>query len=114
MCLAIGGKIIVDEMPHLSYRQHGKNVMGLRRDFVSKLRKVRQYIFEQDVERQIAELMKGYQISIVNDYRPVIEDIMTYRKSIKSRMRLFNPNQFDFKDAGVQMTYYLKILLNKL
>ena len=114
VCLAIGGHILVDEMPHMSYRQHGQNVMGLRRDLRSKLIRAKQYITEQQVELQMQELIKGYEKDLVQNYKQIIEDVLSYKTNWKSRIRLMNKKKFDYCDIGVQATYYLKIILNKL
>lgn len=114
VCLAIGGKIIVDTETHMSYRQHGNNVVGLRRDWKSKLKRVKQYIQEQDVESQMKELKNGYGEMLNPEYEKIITDAMNYKHSIKSRKRLLNARKFCFGDHGVWLTYCLKILLNKL
>ena len=114
VCLAIGGHIFVDEMPHMSYRQHGQNVMGLRRDIKSKLIRAKQYISEQRVEPQMWELAIGYEENLSREYRQIIEDVLSYKINLKSRRRLMNKKLFNFGDIGVQITYYLKIMLNML
>lgn len=114
VCLAVGGEICVDCDCHMSYRQHGNNVMGLKRDLKSKLLRVRHYINEQKVEPQMRELSVGFQDRLVNNYKEIIEDTLNYKRSLKSRLRLLNRKKFNFADGGVQSTYILKILLNRL
>ena len=114
ICLALGGKIFVDNDCHMSYRQHGNNVMGLKRDFRSKFKQVKIYINEYKVEPQMAELKKGFDKQMTDEYRQIVDDVLAYKKSFSSRSRLTKKKKFNFGDRGLQLTYNLKIFLNKL
>lgn len=114
VCLGLGGNLIVDQETHIMYRQHGNNVVGLKNNFKSKLIRVKQYIYKQDVESQMIELEKGYKKEIIPEYRELIEAILNYKNNFKYRKKLMNREWINFADGGLQLTYYLKILLNKL
>lgn len=114
VCLAISGHIIIDCKAHMSYRQHEHNVIGLRRDIRSKLHRAKQYINEQMVEAQMVELNTGFKDRLVDNYKQIIVDVLSYKKSFRSRLRLLNWRKFYFGDFGVQITYVLKIIMNRL
>lgn len=114
VCLAIGGEIVVDPNCHMSYRQHGNNVLGLKRDFKSKLSRVSYYINEQKVEPQMKELLKGYSGRLTDEYKEIINDVLSYKKSLSARFRLYKKKKFNYGDFGLQTTYNLKLFLNKL
>ena len=114
VCLAVGGDIRVDCDCHMSYRQHGNNVVGLKRDFFSKIKRVRSYIDEQRVRPQMEELKKGFNDELCPEYRAIIEDVLMYKRRFSVRLRLMNAKKYDYGDIGVQVTYYLKILLGRL
>lgn len=72
VCLAVGGNVIVDPEPHMNYRQHGNNTVGLGKGIKSNLKQVRQYIEEYKVEEQMLELKKGYGKRIVPEYKKLV------------------------------------------
>lgn len=114
VCLGIGGNVIVDTNAHMSYRQHGGNVVGLKHDLVSKIKTAIYYINEQDVESQMKELVKGYDKSLTSDYKEIVNDVLNYKKSSKSRKRLLNKDKFFYGERGLQLVYWLKVMLGKL
>lgn len=114
VCLAVGGRVFVDCEPHMSYRQHGNNVVGLQNTLGSKMRRVKLYVDEQKVERQMLELKKGYDAQLAREYREIIEDILAGRNHPFKRFKLLNAKKYHFANLGLQTTFILKVLLNKL
>ncbi len=114
ICLAVGGKMIVDPEAHLSYRQHGNNTVGVKRDIISKIRKSKNYISVQHVSRQMAELRTGYSDMIVDEYMEIINDVSMYKKSFRKKLSLLGIRKFYLDDLGLQIVYTLSVLFNKL
>ena len=114
VCLAMGGEVIVDPKPHMNYRQHSNNTVGLGKGIKSNLKQVRQYIEEYKVEEQMLELKKGYGKSIIPEYKRVIYYICNYKNNIKCRKKLLNKHYINFCNKGLNLTYFIKIMLNKL
>lgn len=114
ICLAVGGKMIVDPAAHLSYRQHGNNTVGVKRDIISKIRKSKNYISVQHVSRQMAELRTGYSNMIVDEYMEIINDVSMYKKSFRKKLSLLGIRKFYLDDLGLQIVYTLSVLFNKL
>lgn len=111
VCLALGGEIYADREPHISYRQHGHNAVGLSNKLSSKIIRAKTYIFDYDLLAQMQELKKGYQTEIVPEYNMIINYLINY-KEYKST--LLNKNHFDFCDFGLNITFKLKVLLGKI
>lgn len=114
VCLAVGGEVIVDPKPHLSYRQHSKNVVGLQRDLKSKLIRARQYINEQDIESQMRELYKGYADDLIPEYGEIVYDVLNYKKNLRSRFRLLYMGKFKYADVRISLIHILKVFGNKV
>ena len=110
----MGGNVIVDPEPHMNYRQHGNNTVGLGKGIKSNLKQVRQYIEEYKVEEQMLELKKGYGKRIVPEYKKLVYYICNYKKNIKYRKKLLNKHYINFCNKGLNLTYFIKIMLNKL
>lgn len=114
ICLALGGSVLVDPDPHMSYRQHGGNTVGLGRSIPAYLKQVKQYLNEYHVELQMIELIKGYKEKMVSPYKEIAEYICNYRHDLKCKRFLLNKKYIDFFNFGLNFTYFLKVVLNKL
>lgn len=114
VCLCLGGKLIIDPKPHICYRQHGGNTVGLGRNFTAYLKQVKQYIFEYHVERQMLELIRGYGNQMIPEYYKLSTYICEYRHNKKFKKILLNFSYINFYRQGLNITYWLKVTLNKL
>lgn len=114
VCLALGGDAIVDPVPHINYRQHGNNTVGLGNSFLAQLKRVKQYVFEYKIEKQMKELRNGYSNKMVSEYRILTEQICEYRKNFRIKLWFLNLHNINFKNWKLNLTYLLKVLLNRL
>lgn len=114
VCLAVGGEVIVDTKSHMSYRQHGNNAVGLGKGMKADLKQVKQYIWEYKVEKQMIELKKGYGKQIVPEYKEIVYDVCNYRSKWKCRKKLLDRTSINFCSRGLNITYFIKVMLNKL
>lgn len=114
VCLCLGGKVFVDTKPHMNYRQHGGNTVGLGRSLFAYIKQVNQYLNEYHVEAQMQELLNGYEDRMVPQYKVLAKQICEYRKSFLIKKQLMNKKYINFYNSGLNLTYQLKVLLNKL
>ena len=114
VCLCLGGKVYVDPESHMKYRQHGGNTVGLGRSLPAYMKQVGQYLNEYQIERQMKELVRGYGNEMVPEYRNLAEMICEYRHSRKYRKKLLDRKYINFCNKGLNLTYWLKVRLNKL
>lgn len=113
VCLATGGILHVDPEPHMSYRQHGKNSLGLSNRPGALIKRIYHYVFEQNVEKQMIELKKGYESDLSDEYKDIIDCVLSYR-TISSRKRLKNDRWIHFGDNRIRYIFLLKLLIKKL
>lgn len=114
VCLCLKGKVFVDTKPHMSYRQHGGNTVGLGRSLPAYFKQVNQYLNEYNVEAQMQELLKGYGNIMVPEYATLAKQVCGYKKSFKAKKSLLNKKYINFYNKGLNLTYDIKVLLNKL
>lgn len=114
VCLCLGGEVFVDTEPHMNYRQHGGNTVGLGRSLPAYIRQVKQYIYEYQVERQMRELMKGYFDRMIPEYRTLTKMICEYKNNKKYKKKLLDKKYINFCNRGLNFTYWLKVKMDKL
>lgn len=114
VCLGLGGIVYVDREAHLDYRQHGNNSLGLGRGLIADLKQVRQYLCEYNVEAQMKELLQGYGDRMITEYKELAEACCIYKHNKKARQLLLNKDVINFYNKGLNLTYDLKVILNKL
>ena len=77
----------------------------------SKIKRANTYIFDYDLKTQMSELLAGYEKFIIPEYLEVINKIINAKKNKKY---FFDKKKFDFYDKGLNLTFRIKVLLNKL
>ena len=60
------------------------------------------------------ELKKGYGKRIFPEYKKLVYYICKNKKNIKYRKKLLNKHYINFCNKGLNLTYFIKIMLNKL
>lgn len=114
VCLCLGGKVFMDPNPHMDYRQHGGNTVGLGRSLPAYMKQVDQYLNVYHVEKQIRELVRGYGDRMVPKYRKLAKMICEYRENPAYKKKLLDRRVVDFHAKGLNLTYWLKVQLNRL
>lgn len=114
VCIALGGNYVVDPEPHLNYRQHGNNTVGLKGGVKSKLRQLIRYIKVFKIQKQIQNLYSHYSSEMTPEYQKLSTTICNYDKSFTNWFQLLVSKDFDFKNPFLNLTVRLKILLRKL
>lgn len=114
VCLCLGGNVYVDYMPHMNYRQHDGNTVGLGRSLFAYLKQIDQYLNKYHVEAQMNELLNGYGNKMLPEYKALAEQVCNYKESYKMKKKLLNKKYINFYNKGLNLIYALKILLNKL
>ena len=88
VCVALGGNFIIDSKPHISYRQHGNNTIGLKSSFIDKIKQAFNYINTSKIREQIIELVNNYSDEIDCKYKDYCNLIINYNKRLKYKIKL--------------------------
>lgn len=114
ICVAIGGEYIADSKPHINYRQHGHNVVGLKYGLKGKLYQAIHYINNVNVQLQTQSLYENYNKQIVPEYKEFIELICNYKYSLRKWIRLIFHKKCKLENFYLTFIVRLKIILRKL
>lgn len=116
VCYAIGGNVYIDNTPHISYRQHGTNVVGYKENIFKKLDKQFKTAFGEKVRirQSIAqELKKGYQKELTQQSRKVIDSLIMYPTDRNAKKYLLTSSKFKTPYKYVNLEMKIAIILNK-
>lgn len=114
LCLAVGGNIYFDPMPHIKYRQHGNNVIGLsggwKRSFLLRCQRT----LNKECERSntVLELYKGYKEQIKPEYLPLVRHIVNYRNSVIDLLRLIFNRKLRCSNVKTNLSMRIALLLH--
>ena len=114
ICLALGGKVIVDPEPRIYYRQHSGNALGLGHGLSDSIKQVKRYIYEYQIERVTRELVRGYGNKMISEYRELSEWICKYRTNKSYKRKLLDKTNVDFCKKELNLVYWLKVNMNRL
>ena len=114
VCLCLGGMVIVDTEPRMNYRQHGGNTLGLGHSFGATVKQIKQYINDYKIEKVTLELVRGYGDRMIPEYKELSSWICEYRSNKEYRRKLLDKSNVNFCKRGLNITYFLKVCMNKL
>ena len=116
VCYAIGGKVYVDSVPHISYRQHGDNVVGYKENIFKKLSKQFKTAFKDKIrirQRIAQELKMGYENEIPVENLKIINNLIDYPHDFKAKIALLTSRHFKTPYIIINVEMKIAILLNK-
>lgn len=116
VCLAIGGRIFFDEIPHIKYRQHKNNVLGGKKGFL-KTWKRRYKSFKKSKENTrlltVQNLLSGYSTLINPENKKLLENLSNYRKSFRNKLSLFFCSKIKTASIEGRLAFIFSILFNR-
>ena len=114
VCLAIGGKVVIDPNPHMSYRQHGNNTVGIGNSIISKFKEAHHYIVDRKIKDQCVCLMECYSEKMIPEYYEYVKSICEYDNSLKNRVAFALFGDFNYYSFSLNILMRFKILIGKL
>ncbi len=114
ICISIGGVYIADPEPHINYRQHGDNSVGLRNGVRNKFRQAKRYLNDFKIQKQIRSLYDCYSNQMTDDYLILSRKICNYDYSFRDWLYLLTSREFNFGSLSLNLIVRIKILLKKL
>ena len=113
VCLAVGGYVHFDSAPHMYYRQHDHNVLGMHQSFMEEWRKRYSRNFvgkERERSKTVHELLCGYRHLVRKEDLALLEDADGYLRDWRKRWRLL----FSFKVQPLSLKHNFLFRLSVL
>ncbi|MBR2318541.1 MAG: glycosyltransferase family 2 protein [Bacteroidaceae bacterium] len=113
VAMAVDAKVFFDPNPHISYRQHGNNVIGqansvkaVWKNRIARLRK------NECIRSRLAkELQKGYSSAMSPENRALTDLVANYKESFTSWMRLLFTRKIKCAPLVINLSSKVAILL---
>lgn len=112
ICIGCGGEIFVDTENYIKYRQHGSNVVGVRRGFKEVIFQFKQYLFDVKFQAEFENLLADYNKYLTSHYLDVCNCAVIYKKHFFKRISSLIHTRMKFNDKKIGFLFYLKIILN--
>lgn len=110
---AVGAKVFFDSVPHISYRQHGGNVIG-QANSLKKVWKARVERIKKDKcirSRLVKELLNGYSDVMSNENLLLTKMVANYKNNFASWMKLLFTGKLKCAPFSINVTSKIAILL---
>ncbi len=114
IALALGGKVVFDPVPHILYRQHAGNYVGLNASVLSRLRESfrRMRDGEHIRSRTARELLQGYGTCMTQENLTLTWRV-AYSNLFRNKLRLLFDSRFRTWRTSINLSGRLLILLNR-
>lgn len=113
VCSALGGKIYYESTPHIKYRQHSNNVIGVSSSFKAKINNRINDITHKpkvSIAEQAESIIAQYDSLLGEHERTWLKNIACYRKNILSRLKLSVSSKTSYINLNMSMKLRLSIL----
>jgi rhamnosyltransferase len=117
LCLAIDGNVLFDEIAHISYRQHGNNVIGGKQSFYKKYkRRFKNLLVDRNCIRSndARELIKGYADLIPDENLELIKRVADYKLNLKNRLKLICDKEIKTNSLEHNLAFICAVLFGVL
>lgn len=110
VAICLGADVIIDPEPHISYRQHEGNVVGMETSFKDSVRKFNGLIKEKDIYKQLIEIKNVYANEMTPEFMTTLQLIENSTTSIRDRIRLAFKRDINFYNVFLNLAFRIKVL----
>lgn len=113
ICTGVGGKIIFDSTPHILYRQHDNNVVGSKRNLISKIRNNGLLNNSNERLKWAEEIYENFYDILLKDNQRFLKELINYKKSFRSQLSSLGRLKFEYKSFLEKVNIYLLLITGK-
>lgn len=114
VCAALDGAIFVESRGHILYRQHGNNVVGLKKGLRGQIQNAKKYIFKYRPSSYASQLLDAYGSELSDEWQKFVDAVKRANTDAASRRRLLRNPQIKFNSTTLRLIFILKVLLRKM
>ncbi len=114
IALALGGRVVFDSVPHILYRQHAGNYVGLNTSILARFKESFRRVREGEHirSRTARELLQGYAVDMTPE-NLLLTQRVAYSNSLSNKLHLLFDSRLRTWRTSINMSGRLLILLNR-
>lgn len=117
VCVAIGGKVIYDQQPHILYRQHASNVIGgIKDNWFKRVASRFSKVLKKSTHHRyntVVEIMNGYADFLPEENRLLVEKCLCSKSFPYNLLLAFDFNFYKQASIGQALKMFFLFLLKK-
>lgn len=114
LCIACGGRLIIDPKPHMNYRMHSANQVGMEISLKQKLKKFIKVTGNDGEGQELLDICSFYKDRVLSEYRDLADLVVRSRSEFSARLQLIRKGNIDFKNSGFNLAFRIKVLRGSL
>lgn len=116
LTLALGGKVIYDNYPHLLYRQHSLNVVGGVQSTKKRWkRRIGWFIKGNRYKSEVArDILKYFDNRISEEHKEILRFISSYHHSLYIKYKILSSKKFRSNKRFHNIMFSVAIIFNKI
>lgn len=114
VCVSLGGNIIYDHTPHMKYRQHGNNVVGVSSGIKNTIKSRFHDIVTREeisIAEQARVILDAYSDMMSEENKKCLKRIASYRDNIWKRISLACTKKTRYSSRNMALKFRFSILL---
>lgn len=114
VCLAVNGKVYYDTCPHINYRQHRNNVIGVNKSRIDRcIRLINYYKKNKGYKLEITKaLLDNYSGIIPGNNKEVLSKLSNYKKSARNKIWILKNKEIRRDNYFDNFIFWLSIMFN--
>jgi len=116
--VAAFGKVVYDPEPHMLYRQHGNNVIGVAKNncklFFARVKRFLNGTSTGVRSKMAQNLLDNFGNMLSEEKLTVLKHLTDYKKSFKDKLTLLKDKHFDLGSPIANFQFAILVLLNKV
>lgn len=109
--LCLGAGIILDPSPHLDYRQHNSNAVGMELSLMDMVKKFVRVILNKNIYGELAELKTVFCQETCPEYLSLIEQMEAAKSNMVCRVQLAFDRRIRFNNFFFHAAFAIKVLI---
>lgn len=109
LCIAVGGKLFIDEDAHIDYRMHSNNTVGMELNLRQKLQKFIRVVNSRGEGQELIDICSLYGLMIKPEFRRLAADTEKTRTDVRCRSNFMKDHGIDFNSRGFNMAFAMKV-----
>lgn len=115
LCIAIGGEFVIDQTPHISYRMHSDNSIGMELNFKQKLQKFIGIVNWKEPQKEFEDICKLYKNDLTIESQKLGEIIKRAETGgLRERIEFFKAENIRFNNTGFKLAFIIGVLKGNL